>query len=128
MRPFVMSAFVLGVVVSSGLQGCTKPAPSTGPVSTPVLNPTATMVRVSDAEARQRASSYVNAELAGHVWHTELGDRRFSPVGSSDWLGVEARDGRLVLRQGGIAGQEITVSMSPDGTDLRLEFHGYALR
>ena len=127
MRARAIFVVVLGVFISAGLHGCTKPPPPTGPVPTPELSPAIKKVRISDAEARQRASDYVNAKLAGHVWHTPLGDRSFSAVDPRRWNGVVPQDGRLVLRQGGIAGQEITVSMSPEGTDLRLENHGFAL-
>jgi len=83
---------------------------------------------ITEAEARRLAAEHVNSKLEGHVWQTALGGREFVPVEPGQWNGVVLRDSRLVLRCGGRRGQEFTVSMRPDGSDIRLERHGYALR
>ena len=83
---------------------------------------------ITEAEARRLASQYVNKHFAGHVWNTSLGKRKFGPVGPRSWNGVVTDGNRLRLRCGGTRGQEFTVSMKLDGTNIKVEYHGYALR
>lgn len=83
---------------------------------------------VSEAEARQLATEHVNSRFKGHVWKTDLGDRTFSFLTPQCWHSIGKKDGRLVLRCGGVRGQEFQVSMNPDGTEIRVDGHGYALR
>ena len=83
---------------------------------------------ITEAEARRLASEYVNSKFDGHVWNTSLGEREFTPVEPRHWHGVAADANRLTLRCGRTRGQEFTVSMKPDGTDIKVEHHGYALR
>lgn len=83
---------------------------------------------ITEAEARRLAAEHVNSKLAGHVWQTPLGERKFAPMAPRHWHAVALQGGRLVLRCGGSRGPEYTVSMKPDGSDVRLDSHGYATR
>ncbi len=93
-----------------------------------VAQQTGTSRVISEAEARQCAADHVNTEFKGHVWKTGIGDRTFRNMSPEDWFVVKVEETRILLQRGGRNGQEFTVSMNLDGTNVKVLKHSYATR
>ena len=115
---------VVAVVACIAIQGCSRIG------QPPLVVEEAKPMRadVTETKCRQLASDHVNSTFKEHVWKTDLGDRKFYNVSPQHWHSIETMDNRLVLKYGASRGQEFTVSMNLDGTGIKVEHHGYALR
>ena len=119
-------ASIIVIVACIAAYGCTgKEEP---PQAIEEARPQHQESKVTEAEAKQLASDYVNSTFAGHVWKTDLGDRKFYDVSPQHWHSMQIKNGRLFLKHGASRGQDFTVSMNIDGTEIKVEHHGYALR
>ena len=127
-----LMANVVVVAACVAAHGCTRTVEPTEVAEENSLQHEETKVdraNVTEGEARQLASNHVNSAFKGHHWETALGDREFYAVSTQGWRSIETKDGRLVLKYGyGNRGQDFTVSMNPDGTGIKVEDHGYALK
>lgn len=130
MKPIVSIA--LSVVVCIAIQGCRGAVQAPHVVEeteSPKENARPVPPNVTEAKARQLATDHVNSTFRRHVWKTALGDRAFYCITPQQWHSIATKDGRLLLKYGyGSRGQDFTVSMNPDGTEIKVEHHGYALR
>lgn len=124
-------AHIIIIVTLGGIHGCGQGNPShvTEDPQPNVAKDKAKHEKITEAKARLLATEHVNTTYKGHVWKTALGDRKFYPVDPEGWHSIQAENGRLRLKYGfGNRGQDFIVSMEPDGTDIRVEHHNYALR
>ena len=83
---------------------------------------------IGKPEARQLAADHVNAEFKGHIWQTSIGDRAFQEMSPDDWFLVEIEATTILLKRAGRNGQEFTVSMKPDGSNVKVLTYGFATR
>jgi hypothetical protein len=83
---------------------------------------------IGESEARQLAVDHVNAEFNGHVWKTVIGKPTFQKMSPKDWFLVKIGETSILLKRSGRNGQEFTVSMNLDGTNIKVLKHSYATK
>jgi len=101
------------------LVGCSCPAPESG------TDNEATRV-ITEQEARQLATDYVNTNFKGHVWKTSIGDRPFQKMSPEDWALVKIETTTILVIRSGRNGQEFRVSMNLNGSNIEVLNHAFA--